>query len=51
MEQKIYLNHQDEWYFYHNDLSRYVSGLLYWLKSFLLNNKIYTCILISKIFF
>jgi hypothetical protein len=25
IEQKIYLNHQDEWYVYHSDLSRYVS--------------------------
>ena len=25
IEQKIYPNHQDEWYIYHSDLSRYVS--------------------------
>ena len=25
IEQKIYPNHQDEWYVYHSDLSRYVS--------------------------
>jgi hypothetical protein len=25
IEQKIYPNHQDEWYIYHNDLSCYVS--------------------------
>ena len=25
IEQKIYPNHQDEWYIYHSALSRYVS--------------------------
>jgi hypothetical protein len=43
MEQKIYPNHEDEWYVYHNDSSRYVSdcSVLLFLVIYLLFSVIF----------